>query len=157
MKLKTTKKYFWVFIVLVIAIFLITGTGILFFISRQNNKLPIPKSGISGALSEKAVEIKKEITKTNKTSGDLIVENNPDFNITYLISNDQFMVTIKNSSYDETKNAVEKWFLNQGFTQQELCLLRLSFSASKQIKPDFSGDDAVPKGCPVPKPKTLTP
>ena len=119
-------------------------------------KRPVPTRTspppVVNSLRQEAIELKQRLTKTDKKVGDLILEDNSDFQITYLISNNQFIVEIKKSSFDESKQEAEQWFLNKGFLANELCSLRISFAVSRQIKPDFSGKDAVPTDCPVQKP-----
>lgn len=102
-------------------------------------------------LRKEAYQIKQELTRTNKTSGDLILEDNSDFRVTYLISNDEFIVDIKTTSYDLSKQKAEKWFRDKGFSAEELCILGISFVATKELKPDFSFKDATPADCPLPE------
>lgn len=107
-------------------------------------------SPLTKTLSKSAFELKKEITKTDRKSGDLILEENNDLKIIYLISNDLFIVSIKTSSYETAKQTAESWFLNKGFSKEDLCNLKLSFGASKDIKPDLTLEDIIPSGCPLP-------
>lgn len=130
---------------------LIIGAWILFKNHQDSQNLAPPPSTVEKdkTLGLKALEAKKELTKTDKTSGDLVLEENSDFQIIYLISNDQFMVFINKLPFAETKDKAQKWFTDKGFTQQDLCLLRISFSLSKEISKDtiLEEKDVVPSGC----------
>jgi hypothetical protein len=98
--------------------------------------------------------ILERITATAQTSGDLIFENNAHYEIRWLIYSHEFRVSIKVPPFDEVKAEAEQSFLHMGFERNEqendLCLIRLSFVADKEVAPDFSKEDAVPNGCPVP-------
>lgn len=142
-------------IILILVLILVFGVGLWFvYYNRQFQlrppTLPTPTPEIQTTLRQEGYEIKNQLTKTDKKIGDLTLENNADFKIDYLISNDQFIVTIKNPSYSLAKQKAETWFTDKGFLPGELCVLKLSFAASKEIKPDFSQKDAVPQNCPVP-------
>jgi len=135
-----------VLVILVIVIFTLSTER---FKLRQKTEKPTP-SPVAKILSQKSQELKLRLTKTDKKSGDLILEDNPEFKIIYLISNDQFMVFVKKAPYEDIKRKAEVWFGNYGFEPFDLCLLKVSFTTSKAVKSDFSIRDAVPTGCPIP-------
>jgi len=123
----------------------------LWLLLRDKNRLPglEPKSSPEAspaALSRQAMELKEQITKTDKKVGDLVSDYD-DFTISYLISNDEYIVTIKNSPFKDSKKKAEDWFLNQGFARGDLCFLKITFVPVKNV--EFSSpEDAHPTDCP---------
>lgn len=149
------KKIYLTLLQILLLLLVIGGAWLLF--NKGFGKLqpkpqasPAPVRFEPKTLRKEAYQIKRELTKTDKTSGDLILADNSDFQIVYLISNDQFIVDLKNLSFQEGKKRAEEWFRNKGFLQEELCVLRISFAASKAVESDFSFQDTFPTGCPVP-------
>ena len=123
--------------------------GVAWFLGKKSLPLSQPNPSavvFPPTLSEKSVLLKKQITRSDKKAGD-ITSDYPDFRIDYLITNDEFIVTIKTKPYEDFKKKAEDWFLNQGFAQSELCFLHITFVASKQISPDLTLEDALPTGC----------
>lgn len=100
-------------------------------------------------LSLEATKLKRDLVKTDKETGDLVLETNADFQIKYLIFNDQFIVTIKEEPFGQNKQQAQEWFLDKGFVAEDLCLLKITFAASREVKPDFSQEDALPTSCPT--------
>lgn len=150
-----TKK---IYLPLIVVVLLIVFLGGLLLSKKSLNDFnkkalpsPTPARFEPKTLRKEAYDIKHRITKTDKKSGDLVVEDNSSFTITYLISNDEFIVDIETTSYDLSKQKAEKWFRDKGFSAEELCLLGISFVATKELKPDFSFKDVVPTGCPLPE------
>lgn len=143
-----------VLLVLTTILILIIAAGTWLLISPKN-KPPsappaLPQIGQEPKLlSVAGTKIKRELTKTAKITGDLILADNPEFKITYLIYNDQFIVNVKAKPFATSKAQAEKWFADKGFGTGDLCLLKITFAASKEIKPDFASQDAVPSGCPT--------
>jgi|SRR3989344_5071398 len=114
----------------------------LFFKVRQQES----ESGRqAGALSQSGQAVKSQITKTDKTEGDLTTDY-PEFTVDYLISNDRYIVTIKQNPFSEMKKKAENWFISQGFSQQDLCVLKISFYPAKGIEIS-NEDDTKPSGC----------
>jgi len=100
-------------------------------------------------------KIKEELTKTDKKVGDLDLAENEQYDIDYLISNDQFFVVIKKEPYKDSKVAAEEWFISKGFKKTDLCLFRINFVPSDAIKSDPTPEDNVPTGCDPPQIDTV--
>ena len=98
-------------------------------------------------LSQSSYEIKQRLVKTDKSSGDLVLAQSGTYKVTYMISADQFMVFVETIPFDSSKAAAEQWFLDQGFVRSDLCILKISVTATKQVAPDFSAKDAIPTNC----------
>jgi hypothetical protein len=141
-------------IVVVIAGFIFIQSG-----RKSTKKLKPTSTPTTSAsfLSNKAKDLKEELTKTDKKIGDLILAENDQFKVTYLISNDQFIVTVKKNPFVDNKKAAEKWFLSKGFKQGDLCFFRINFGPSKEVTYTMSAADTVPTGCDVPAIDGLAP
>ena len=148
---------------LIIVVLLVAVVGVAWFgyTNNQKNSLPTPPKELTAktttpqlpTLSSKAIETKKALTKTDQTYGDLVPATNAGFEIRYLIYDDQYFVRILEAPFDTNKAKVETWFKDKGFTSEELCLMRITYTASRQVKPDFQLADSVPTGCtPPPEP-----
>jgi len=150
--LEKFKKWFLISSAGIAVLLLVTVFILAWTISRSKTK-PSPTPSIERAtLSEKAQKIKKEVTQTDKESGDLILLDNDNLAIKYLISNKQFLVEIKKAPFEKGKKEAEEWFMGKGFTREDLCLLRINFGAQRTIKPSLSNSDMFPSGCPIPSP-----
>lgn len=143
--------------VLKIILILIIAAGSWLLISSKDKPTPsqpppLPKIDQElKILSLEGTKIKQELVKTDKTAGDLVLEDNLDFKINYLpVPHDQFIVTIKSKPFETSRAEAEKWFTDKGFTAADLCLLKITFAVSKETKPDFTAADAIPSGCPRP-------
>jgi hypothetical protein len=112
--------------------------------TSQASPTPFP------TLRPQAVKLKKELTKTDKVSGNLDFETGPDFEVTYLISNDQFLVRINKTPYPETKKKAEEWFAGKGFSPTDLCELYITFVAAINITESGGSYNPLPSGCPSP-------
>lgn len=140
--------------IIVLLILVIGLVAYLYFFGNKNS-LPTPDKKLltqdnepqAEVLSSKAYEIKKSLVKTEQTDGDLVLEKNSKFEIRYLLKDDQFIVNIIETPFEDNKLDAESWFKDKGFTSKDLCLLELTFSASRHIKPDFNQVDAIPSGC----------
>jgi hypothetical protein len=110
---------------------------------------PSPKSYVL----VRALEELDRLTVTERVSGDLILERNERFEIVWMISNRGLMIRVIEPPYDEGRRAVTQWFLDKGFTQEELCALNLKFYPTKQADPNNQFPrDSGPTGCPSPTP-----
>ena len=128
-----------------LALLVIAGIVVVLLLTR--GKLPILRQPAPTPAPIQRVEaIKKLITKTDKDVGDL-TSDYQDFRVDYLISNDEYIVTIKTRPFNDSKKKAEAWFLNQGFEQGDFCLLRISFVASNEIAPSLTQEDILPTGC----------
>lgn len=156
-KMKIFNKLYLTFVIALIA-----AIGLLYYFSKNQlrpSEKPLPHPSPLVA-SQGAIDLKKQLTKTDKKIGDLTLTDTDDFRIIYLIANDEFMIFIKNNPYQENKQKAQNWFIEKGFTQTDLCLFKIGFIASKEIKPDFAAADGVPDNCPVPiiiRPTQTTP
>ncbi|KKS03769.1 hypothetical protein A2W70_02485 [Candidatus Curtissbacteria bacterium RIFCSPLOWO2_02_41_11] len=146
---KNSKNLF--LIVKIVAVFIIISLGIGLFVrlklQPQQPKVQTVGQAERPVLREEAQKIKKGMTATDKKIGDLTILDNKTAKITYLISNDQFIVEIKEAPFEDGKKQIESWFINKGFTQGELCVLRISFGTSKTIKPNLTSSEILPLGC----------
>ncbi len=126
----------------------LAGKGVLQPVAPSS--LPSPPAQISEPkiLGLEALKLKRDLVKTDKKIGDLVLETNADFEIKYLIFNEQFVVTVKEEPFGPNKQQAQAWFLDKGFTAENLCPLKLTFAASREVAPDFSQKDALPTGCP---------
>lgn len=132
---------------------------VLFVVSKSKKQAPAQKQPVSLAtptpkydtqtLSTQAIEKKQALTKTAKVSGDLQLAQNDNFEIDYLISNDDFIVIINKNPYPETKKLAEQFFTDKGFTKEELCTLKIRFYPAKEVTVGYTGgpQDSVPTGC----------
>ena len=137
----SNRFYLTVTLVLVLAI---VGVVVLFLLRYKPPVFRQPSS--TPAPAQRVEAIKKLITKTDKKEGDL-TSDYKDFRVDYLISNDEYIVTIKTGPFKDFKKKAETWFLNQGFEPGDLCLLRISFVASKVVAPSLTREDILPTGC----------
>jgi len=84
----------------------------------------------------------------SNNSGDVMLIQNSNYNIKYVTSADIFFVTLYNEPLQDFKNSATKWFLDQGLTQNDLCLLnvrfRLATNGLAKNNPNFS---SLPTGC----------
>jgi len=132
-------------------VILLAAGGFWLLNSKQTKKGLAPEPTQAPlVLSKDSLGLKQSLTKTDKKSGDLVLENNDNFKIIYLIYNDEFIVFVNKSPYEEIKQKSEGWFRGKGFSALDLCLLKISFTATKETRPDFSSTDAVPFGCATP-------
>lgn len=142
------------YLILTIVLILIIGIGAWFLVGKKVLAPPVPPVQPTAEITEtqilslEATKLKRDLVRTDKQTGDLALESNADFEIKYLIYNDQFIVTVKNEPFDNFKSTAQQWFLDKGFDAEDLCLLNITFTASREVKPDFSQEDAIPTGCP---------
>lgn len=118
---------------------------------------PSPQPYVAKPISEEAKNLKAKLVKTDKYVGVLTVVEEPKFKVDYLISNEEFMVTIKESPFVDSKKAAQEWFMNQGFEDFDLCTLQISFVPVKGIVDNLEARDMVFDRCPVPDREEATP
>ncbi len=118
---------------------------------------PSPLSYVAKPMSQEAKDLKAKLVKTDKYVGDLTLVDDPKYKIEYLISNDKFMGTVRVAPYATSKQAAEDWFMNQGFSDFDLCTLEISFVAAKEIGDDLEAGDMGFERCPVPDKEEATP
>lgn len=142
------KKHNKLYLLLTLILILILGISGWYLYKGNLPFIAKPKTNQTktAILSPKAQEIKKVITKTDKKVGDL-VSDYKEYRINYLISNDQYIVIIKEEPFTESKKKAENWFLGQGFKQEDLCALKILFTAAPGINGGNSTKDASPTGC----------
>lgn len=135
-------------VVLIVAVFL-KNAGVTQTTQKPSNQ-PKPSSNVEEA--KNAIQLKNELTKTDKKTGELTLEDNEKFRIDYMIQQDQFMVIIKKSPFAENKAQAEQWFKNKGFGQTSLCVLKVYFTAFREVTDVGTAPEVVvPTGCPAPK------
>ena len=81
-----------------------------------------------------------------------MIADNARYRLIWAISNREFVVVIRAMPYAEVKGEVERWFIDQGFSSNALCEIRLFFFASSELYEAgyrHSAEDNVPTGCPV--------
>lgn len=100
-------------------------------------------------LSPQAINLKRDLVKTDKEIGDLVLKESSGFEIKYLISNDEFIAHVKIAPFIEHKKAAEQWFIDKGFGAEDLCLLKITFTVSKNVQSGLQAADVLPTGCPV--------
>jgi hypothetical protein len=103
----------------------------------------------------RASEKLDRLTATDRPSGDLVLVRNERFEIVWMIYNRQLVIKVFQPPYEEGRQAVTQWFLDKGFTQEELCALgefgRIGIYPTQDAVPgdQFPGDTG-PTGCPAP-------
>ena len=114
-------------------------------------EVPTPTTSLY-ALSSQEQQLLAEITVDPRESGDLVLEDNARYQLVYLISNREFVAIVRQVPYDDVKREIENWFLSQGFSQESLCSIRLSFAPAKALEEQgyqYDPQDVVPTGCSV--------
>lgn len=116
--------------------------------STQINKVPAPivsPESIPASVKDIKTEIIKNPIKDD--NGDLILEENTNYQIKYVPPADVFFVYISQSP-NESKNSAETWFKNFGLEQNDLCQLSIRFLLKdlslRQQNPGFT---SLPTGC----------
>ena len=118
---------------------------------------PSPQPYVAKPMSQEAKDLKATLVKTDKYVGDLTLVDEAKFKVEYLISNEEFMVTVKESPYITSKKAAEGWFINQGFVDFDLCTLDITFVPAKGVTDTLEARDMVFDRCPVPDKEAATP
>lgn len=118
---------------------------------------PSPQHYVAKPMSQEAKDLKAKLVKTDKYVGDLTIVDEPKFKVEYLISNEKFLVTVKESPYDVSKQAAEEWFMRQGFVEFDLCTLDVTFVSAKGVVDKLEARDMVFDRCPVPDKEQATP
>lgn len=130
--------------------------GMILFAKAGSSSLPFG-SGVPSSeevffeakpMTAAAIDLKKKLTKTDLSEGDLLLVETENYKVEYLISNDDFVVSVKKSPYKDSKVLAEKWFGDQGFSGFDLCLLNISFVPAKDVDEQLGPRDAVYSGCP---------
>lgn len=101
------------------------------------------------SLESNSLDIKKRLTATDQKVGDLRLEGNENFKIDYLISNDEFYVAILKPGFKGFKQEAINWFLEKGFKQEDLCVLKINFAVNKEIaeSENLNIGDLTVEGC----------
>jgi len=100
--------------------------------------------------TKNAQDIKKEIiaSKISDQTGTLIIYKTSSYIVTYVPTPDIFFVNILQKPFDANKNQAEKWFLNFGLKQEDLCTLPVRFSVGFQASiKEKSSYNPFPAGC----------
>jgi hypothetical protein len=119
-----------------ILVAILVAIAVYFINGKYQHPKPEPSPKIT-SLSPQSQEIKSKLFRTERTSGDISSEYE-EYRIDYLISNDEFIVTIKKEPYSESKKKAENWFLVQGFKPEELCIMKITFYPAKDVVPDIA-------------------
>ena len=152
-------------VITIIAIFVAIAFGLLLLIWIQSGKQKnghinnqptqkytevIPPLEGRPSPTKNAQDIKKVIiaSKISEQNGTLIVYKTSSYIVTYVPTPDIFFVNILKIPFDTNKNQAEKWFLNFGLKQEELCTLPVRFSVGFQapMKEKLSYNP-FPNGC----------
>ena len=81
-------------------------------------------------------------------NGDLLLYRTTAYEIEYITGFDFFFVNITRGNPDEMKLDAEKWFLEQGLAQEDLCDLPVRFLIREPALYDaFPGFTTLPNGC----------
>lgn len=93
--------------------------------------------------------IKEKLISDASSSGEIYKSSS--FSIEYLPAADYFMARILNSNIEQTKNQINNWFLNQGFSQDAICNLPVILYLSPEVRDYLLQNnlqfDPIPKGC----------
>jgi len=108
----------------------------------------LPEDGY--VLTSEDLQILEQLTADPREVGDKLITETELFKIEYLISNQQFFVLLKTLPVEEAKLAAEEWFMDQGFSPQSLCLIRVNFQPSDLTIGEWDAELDVPTGCDIP-------
>lgn len=82
-------------------------------------------------------------------NGDLLLVLTDDYRIEYIPSPDIFIATLQKEPVENNRKKAEKWFLDKGFSQENLCNLGLQFILHSSLTQDYKtkGFSSRPTGC----------
>lgn len=151
-----TKKTYLLLIVAFAVLVIVVGYGA-YFSSKAGgfkkadivSSLSSPSPLVIDYMSTEGKNLKTEIIKTDKITGDYKTTETTQFKAEYLVGNKRFLVTIKKSPYSTSKKAAEDWFISQGFKGSDLCLPNISFVPAIGVNDKITTADAAFSGCPV--------
>lgn len=98
-------------------------------------------------------KIKEELIQPQNilenNNGDLLLVKTNDYLIQYITSPDIFIVTLLKEPVEENRKIAEKWFLDKGFSQENLCNLGLHFILHSSLTQEYKakGFSSRPSGC----------
>ncbi len=156
-----------IFIILIPTILILSLVSISFFkktptpgAQPKNSSIPLPSTGQLNkvippqvspqALPQNIKQIRQKIidSQIKNDNGDIILLQDPAYEIKYLPSPDIFFVTIFQSPAQNAKTQAQNWFLTFGLKQKDLCDLPVRFLVRdlkiRQQNPNFSSS---PDGC----------
>src|SRR3989338_4461657 len=122
----------------------------LFFLIEPIQAGRIPQSFQVQPQVKTFAAIKQDLVRTDKTTGQLDLIDNNQFQIIYSIPDDHFIVRLKGEGqpFVDKKTAAENWFKAKGFQAQDLCRLYMTIVPPKKVK--ITPEDLRPAGCPAP-------
>lgn len=128
-------------IILISIVILALGLALYSFLSGQKGfnpfTTPIPEKIVVSDIPVKNFEADPIV---QNDSGDSLIQQNQDFQISFVKQYNQFFVTILNPDFEATRPRAEQVFLNQlGITQQEACKLTVIVGSPIWVNPDLSG------------------
>lgn len=162
MNLTETKWKFQTLIVLVTAFLFVIAIVVVFtMVNRKRQITPSPQPSIapnviippetkSENLPSDVQETRKKIiaTQIENRQGDILLYKAGSFIIEYVPTPDIFFVTINNDPVTEAKQQAQKWFLDFGLAQSDLCDLPVRFVLGnfeiRKTNPTFT---SLPDGC----------
>lgn len=127
---------------ILLALIAVAILAIFLAISQKSSKKQEPEQ----TQEQRIQTLKGQIFKTEKPKGDLVIRY-PEYEIAYLISNDQFLITINKPPYDQNKKMAENWFTSQGFKAEDLCKMNIFFISAKEVESPKTAQEKSPTGC----------
>lgn len=104
-------------------------------------------------LGPKAIDLKKQIIAgpIREDHGDKYLVQSREFTVIYVPGPDQFYIQINNQPAADNKTKAQQWFLDKGFTNQDLCGLGLHFQlATPEVtQKEISKFNTAANGCPT--------
>lgn len=164
MNLTQVKSKFYLVIIAFVIIVVVVGLiSIISFKNNSGSQNPSPQTAPSIApnvivppkkkptdLPSDIQEIRKKIiaSQIGKTGGDILLYKTASFVIEYIPTPDIFFVTISKDPALDAKQQAQKWFLDFGLQQNNLCDLPVRFILGNlQIRKTNPNFTSLPDGC----------
>lgn len=117
--------------------------------ARASNQITIPTKGAAD-LPQNVRDVRLRILKEPAANikGDILLAKSDNWTIEYIPTPDYFHVTILKDPADTAKKEAERWFLEFGLQQHELCDLPVRFIlATEELKKQNFTFSNLPNGC----------
>jgi len=151
-----------VIILSAIVVLLVIATALVMLFTKKSPKVT-PKGftpeqikiiqGKTVPLDQNIKKIKEQIIASpiRQNGGDKYLVQTREFTIVYVTTPDQFYVQINNEPAQENKKLAEKWFIDKGLTQKELCGLGVHFQLATPgaTKEQIANFNTAAEGCPT--------
>ncbi|MBI2506706.1 MAG: hypothetical protein HYW00_01025 [Candidatus Colwellbacteria bacterium] len=92
-------------------------------------------------LSPEKQKLKEKLVAPLGGAGSFVIA--PEYRIDYLPAPDIFEVEIKDTNIDDVKNRVIAWFKQQGFNEEDICNLPVTFYLSGEVVQQYEGSGLV--------------